>query len=170
MQDIPSHTPPPAIEGQQLTDPASLRSAVLAMCEQARHKVRLSSHRLDPDRFDLPELAHVLSGMARAYRDAEVRSLVADSLALAERGHHLLTLSRRLPSKVVMRRVALAEHERLPEYLLADDWGVIRFGDSALDPSQVSFRDRPDNRRLTEAFDALWQRSQTPVELRQIVL
>jgi len=170
MKDSPSQTPHPAAEAQQLTDAAAVRSAMLTMCAQARHIVRLSSHRLNPDLFDTAELRSALSHLARAFRDSEVRILVADSRSLAEHGHRLLSLSRRLSSKVVMRRVALPEHEQLPEYLLADDWGVITFGSSEQAPTMVSLRDRPANRNLAEAFDALWQRSQTPVELRQIVL
>ena len=153
-----------------LGDSSATRHTLLMMCEQAHHVIRIASSALSPSIFDNEALGNALSRLARANRLSEVRILLAHSKALAERRHHLLQLSHRLPSSVAIRKIDLREDERMAEYVLVDDRGVIIFGNSEQEPGSACFHDRSRNKTLASAFDLLWQRSETPVELRRLLI
>ncbi len=140
------------------------RYAVELASDAARH-LRILSPTLDPRVFDNAELVDAIAALARSTRQAEIRILVHDLKPLVQRGHRLLSLARRLPSKV--RLQALAEH---PEW--KGETLVIRDRDGVLykpgDADKEGFLE-PDSRASTqrhlELFEDLWKHSAPSVEL-----
>lgn len=134
----------------------------------ASRSVCILSPELDREAFDNAELVDVLSALARESRQTEVRILVQNPNKLVGRGHRLLQLARRLPSKVRIQR--LAEHP---------DWNgetiVIRDRDGVLYKPGGSLHDsfyEPASRSSTQGhldlFEELWRYSVLDPELRAL--
>jgi hypothetical protein len=154
----------------QTLNPADMQRSLITMLGQARDIVRISSPLLNPAVFNHEDVRSAVSAFARSSRNAQVRILVGNTHVLAERGHRLLKLGRRLSTSVVLRKPEMHEHEVQPEYVLVDDSGTIEIAAAEQDPASVYFCNRVRNKTLAEQFDLLWHKSHTPVELRSIVL
>lgn len=154
----------------QSTDSAEVHYYLLQMLRQARDTVRISSPYLAPALLDREDIRSALSALARHSRYTEVRMLVSACRAVADRGHKLLELSRRLSSSAPIRELGLNEGEVHAEFILVDNSGVIELPASEQDPTRIHFGSRARNKTLTEHFDYLWQRSRIPAEFRNLIV
>lgn len=150
--------------------PAPFDELTLALAESATRYFYILSPDLDFRVFDSSDLVDALTALARRSRQTEIRILVADPRPLVQRGHRLLALARRLPSKVQLR--ALAEH---PEW--RGETLVIRDRDGVLYKPGDSDREgfyEPDSRASTqrhlELFHDLWRHGEQSAELRNVHL
>ncbi|MAT92817.1 MAG: hypothetical protein CME59_09465 [Halioglobus sp.] len=140
------------------------------LAQSATRYLCILSPRLDHAAFDTAALADALSALARASRQTHIRILVSDSRELVGRGHRLLQLARRLPSKVLI--------QKLPEH---PDWNgqtvVIRDRDGVLYKPGGSDHDafyepasRASTARHLDLFEELWRYSARDPELRSLSL
>jgi len=150
--------------------PAPFDQLVIAQARLARRELAILSPDLDPRLFSRDELSDALRALAREHRQALIRVLVMDARALLGRGHALLSLARRMPSKLSIRR--LSEH---PDW--DGDTQVIRDRDSLL-ALPATARDpgfyRPGDRARSETelgrFEELWRAGIVDPELRALSL
>ncbi len=160
----------PSIGGfvNKLAYPQPFRNYVVELCQSASRYINILSPTLDYAVFDNDELGEILSSLVRRSRQTRVRILIADSREIVHRGHRLLTLARRLPSKVLMQK--LSEHP---------DWNgetvITRDHDGVLYKPEGSDHDaffEPDSRASTQRhvdrFNTLWEVSVSDPELRTI--
>jgi len=148
--------------------PKPFDELAVALCRSAAREVCILSPQLDHEVFDNPELVAALLELARGGRQTRVRVLIADSRGIMGRGHRLLELARRMPSSVMIRK--LAEH---PDWngqtiVLRDRDGVLfKPGDSDhngfCEPSSPS-----SARQHLELFEELWRYSVQDIELRSL--
>ena len=148
--------------------PRPFDDLTVQLCASALREVCLLSPQLDHAVFDRSELADSLSALIRGSRQSSVRILVADSRHLVQRGHRLLSLARRLPSSVRIRK--LTEH---PQW--NNETMVIRDRDGLLykpgDSDHNGFYEpssRASARRRLELFEELWRCGEEDVELRSL--
>jgi predicted GNAT family N-acyltransferase len=146
--------------------PQPFADIAVHLVRRARRQLRLYSPRLDHQAFDRSELAAALTDFARSSRHSEVRILICDSRPLVSRGHRLVSLMRRLPSKIAIQ--TLTHHPELPTdtFLLQDNRGTLF---KPNDADRKGFVE-PDNGavclKYQETFDDLWLRSRPDPELR----
>lgn len=154
----------------RLRYPTPFDQLVVAQARLARRELAILSPDLDKRLFHREELTDALRRLAREERQARIRVLVMDARALVGRGHALLSLARRIPTKLSIRR--LAEH---PDW--DGDTQVIRDRDSLLAlPGTV--RDpgfyRPGDRARCEPelgrFEELWRAGVVDPEFRALSL
>ncbi|PLW66869.1 hypothetical protein [Pseudohalioglobus lutimaris] len=140
----------------------------VALGSSATRYLCILSPALDHAAFDNEELASALSALARGSRQTQVRILVANTSTMVNRGHRLLSLARRIPSSILIRR--LDEHP---------DWTgqtlVIRDRDGVLYKPGGSGSDgfyEPSSRASTERhlvlFNELWRHSVQDSNLRTL--
>lgn len=153
-----------------ITYPQPFSDLAVVLCSSANREVCILSPTLDHAAFDRSELVAALGVLLRSSRQTRIRILVADSRALVSRGHRLLSLARRLPSLVHIRR--LAEHPQWNNetIVICDREGVLyKPGDSDhngfYEPSS-----RASTQRHLELFDELWRCSEQDAELRSLSL
>ncbi|MEP5764730.1 MAG: GNAT family N-acetyltransferase, partial [Halieaceae bacterium] len=105
--------------------PEPFATLALELARTARRHLRIYSYRLDPDVFDNGEMVSALTALARRGRFSEIRILISDAKPMAQQGHRLLSLARRLSSTISIR--VLTEHPELPDatYLVRDGDGVV---------------------------------------------
>ncbi|MBN7798807.1 GNAT family N-acetyltransferase [Parahaliea mediterranea] len=150
--------------------PSPFNRLTLTLAESASRYLYILSPSLDFRVFDNSALEEAITALARRSRQTEIRILIADPRPLVQRGHRLLNLARRLPSKVQLR--ALAEH---PEW--RGETLVIRDRDGVLykpgDSDKEGFYE-PDSRASTqrhlELFQELWRQGTQGPELRRLNL
>ena len=135
----------------------------------ARYLFILSPH-LDRHAFDNPELAQALGDLARDSRQTEIRILIQNSRALVGRGHRLLQLARRMPSRVHIQRLEHHPEWRGQTTVIRDRDGLLfKPGDSETEAfyypeSKVAVQPH------LEVFEDLWRYSTQDPELRSLSL
>ena len=150
--------------------PTPFNRYAVRLCQTASRYLNILSPALDHAVFDHEALADAIGALVRRSQQTQVRILVSDSRAVVVRGHRLLTLARRLPSKVQLQK--LAEHP---------DWNnetiVIRDRNGVLYKPGGSDHDafyEPDSRASTQRhldrFNELWRLSAKDAELRSLTL
>ncbi|MCX2981227.1 hypothetical protein EYC98_10170 [Halieaceae bacterium IMCC14734] len=157
----------PAGSSEPVSYPVEFTECCIALAKAAQRKIRIYSPTLEHAAFDSQDLAGALAGLARRSRACDIRILISDSRAMVNRGHRLLSLSRRLPSIVNIQK--LAEHPELPTdiFMLSDSIGLVY---KPLDADQAFYapEQRAKAQGYAERFDALWNRSQADNELREL--
>jgi predicted GNAT family N-acyltransferase len=154
----------------RLRYPTPFDQLVVAQARLARRELAILSPDLDPRLFNREELTDALRRLAREERHARIRVVVMDARALVGRGHALLTLARRIPTKLSIRR--LAEH---PDW--DGDTQVIRDRDSLLalpgterDPGFYRPGDRARCETELGRFEELWRAGVVDPEFRALSL
>ena len=148
--------------------PKPARQLALNLCQKAQRSVRIFSESLDPVIFDSPEMALCLSELSRSGSRTSVQILITDSHSLRARGHRLLELAKRLPSFVQIKVTDAPEQLTGRLVLLADQNNTLYMPDTADHRVRYEIDDRPLNRRLTEIFERVWQRSEEDANFRDL--
>ncbi|MDX9875420.1 MAG: GNAT family N-acetyltransferase [Spongiibacteraceae bacterium] len=147
------------------------RAAIaLDLVRQSRVQLRILSSVLEPAVYDRDEFAAAVPGLARRHRNSEVRLLLLDGRQIAQRGHRLLALHRRLPSAVQIRRLELPPNEVPEAFLIADQSGLLCHDLREPESAWADYHNRPLAESYRLQFDDWWQRSSPDPELRELLL
>ncbi|EED32904.1 acetyltransferase, GNAT family [gamma proteobacterium NOR5-3] len=154
----------------RLRYPQPFTELVIAQARLARRELRILSPRLDTRVFDQDELESAIRVFLRGGRLCSVKILVQDARAVVQRGHRLLALSRRLPSRVEMRR--LPEH---PEWngetlVMRDRGSLLEMPGSETDFGFYRPHDRPGSETAINRFEELWRLGQVDPEFRALAI
>lgn len=125
---------------------------------QSSRKLAILSETLDPAIFDQKGFSDLVSRLARGDRNAMVRILVKDIQPLVEGGHALLSLARRLSSKIELRKLLIEPENATQAYLIGDRRGLLYKHDDREYQGFASYRAGPEANRLLTEFDNLWER------------
>jgi len=152
-------------------DRATAVTIASALVRDARRRVYIRSHELDPGFYDAPPLLDALRAFATAGRGGEVRILLHDAAA-AQRAHApLLALAQRLPSVFAFREVEDPVDREETSALLATDAGGCYHRPlwHRLDGDAMWFGGASARQRI-EAFRPVWERARPCSELRALGL
>lgn len=152
------------------TGAGDLKSASLAVIQEARHAVCLYSRDLDPVILDDSEVVDALRRVALSGRGASVRILLQDPTRAVREGHRLLDLAQRLSSLVQIRRPTFEDLQYAGAFITNDAGGFLfrTFGDRFEAEGDIYYPPRRDE--LERYFDAVWERAEQPPELRRFSL
>jgi hypothetical protein len=148
--------------------PEPFADYAVLLAQSASRYLWVLSPRLDHAAFDNEALADALSALARDSRQTEVRILISDSRDIVGRGHRLLQLARRLPSKVQLQR--LAEH---PDWngetiVIRDHDGVLYKPGGSDHEAFYEPNSRASAQRHIDLFRELWRYSAKDPDLRSL--
>ncbi|MEM8768738.1 MAG: hypothetical protein AAGE43_14920, partial [Pseudomonadota bacterium] len=145
-------------------------SGLITLLETATRHVRIYSQELDHTIFDRSDVIDALSAFVRSGPPARLQVLIHSSSSIVSRGHQLLSLARRLDSKIEIRTVPgeLATDQHTTAII--DEQGYLLQPDHREYQAQGNVFDPVVANRLLERFDYLWDRSQTDPELRVLRL
>lgn len=154
-----------------LEDVAAFAKHARQVVEQSARHICILSESLDPALYDQDDLVDLVSQLARSDRNAQVRILVKDIRPLLERGHKLLTLSRRLSSKVHIRKLLLDPEDKSHSYLISDRGLLLYMHEEGSYQGFADYDAAPRVRQLLEDFNRLWeQHSELSPDLRRMHL
>jgi predicted GNAT family N-acyltransferase len=103
---------------------AQARDGLYAIIEGARRYVDVQSRALDHALFGTDRAVVLISALARRHATSRVRILIDDSSTILSRGHRLVELARRLPSKIEIRRATDVQPARDGTFVVADESAV----------------------------------------------
>jgi predicted GNAT family N-acyltransferase len=100
------------------------RDALLATIAATQRYLDVQSAALDHALFDSDVVADLVSKLARRHATSRVRILVDDVKEIVARGHRLVELARRLPSKVEIRRATDGKASQDGTFVVGDSTAV----------------------------------------------
>lgn len=150
--------------------PSPFDEHVVELARGALRYLYILSPRLDRRAFDTPALAQALGDLVRESRQTEVRILVQDARGMVGRGHRLLQLARRIPSRVLIQKLEHHPEWRGQTLVIRDrNELLIKPGDSETEAFHY-----PDSRTAVqpqlELFEDLWRYSAPDPDLRTLSL
>ena len=152
------------------TNKMDASSNLVNILSNAKRQVQLLHPNLDQDFYDNPDIANVLSQVARSAANVQIRILIMDVKLIVDRGHSLLELARRLDQKIKIRVLDETANPATSSFCCVDQQGYW------LLPSWEKFEGVSDHNnpvtcnRLLAAFESAWEKSKESSELRQLQL
>jgi hypothetical protein len=142
----------------------------LAMIQQTELHLDILSRDFDPDVYDNPECCEAIEDLALLTHHSRIRILLHDTKKVAQRGHLILHLGRRLGSLISFRSVAEV-HKSIPDtFLIADGIGIIHRANTDTLAASVNFKDRPKAKELAQIFGQIWENAEPDLESRYVVV
>ncbi|MFV8817233.1 hypothetical protein [Haliea sp. E17] len=146
--------------------PHPFDEAAARLCQSTRRYVAILSPELDPAAFDCEALADALRKLLTESAQSEVRILIRNPAAMLGRGHRLLYLARRLPSRIHVRR--LREHpDWKDETVMIFDRDAVLFKPAgSLDRAFWEQEAPASAQQRLELFDSLWRYAEEDPDIR----
>lgn len=136
----------------------------------AKRELLLLSHELDPRFYAADAFVTAVKTFALASERACLRILL-NRTDLARRGHALVALGRRLPSRIEFRELSPEQkREHDGELLIADGRALLKRKDPRSLTAQWLADAPADGKRAREAFVQLWEESIPAADLRELAL
>ncbi len=138
------------------------------LTQSASRYLCILSPTLDHAVFDSEALAGAIGALARDSRQTLIRILIQDARPLVTRGHRLLQLSRRMPSKVELRKLAEHPEWRGETIVIRDRDGVLYRPGGSEEHAFFEPGSRASTQRHADLFEDLWRHSTRDAELRTL--
>lgn len=145
-------------------------SALITALGEPLRSLHIYSPRLDHLLFDTQPVVDALSAFVRRGAPAHLRVLIHSSDLIVGRGHRLLELSRRVDSKIDIRRVPDELASDIHTYVTWDRRGYWLMPDYREYDGLSNLYDPVQASRLDERFEYLWERGLNDPELRTLRL
>jgi hypothetical protein len=161
----------PSVKAVELNSFEAYLAATAELIKQARRQICIYSRDLEHELYGHSEIIEALKQFAINSRDGCAQIIVQDPLAVRSRPHPLLNLAQRLPSSFLFRTPVEPEDLQYPSTFLTNDREGYIFrllGDHYEANWSTTLPAR--TRQLSEAFERMWQRSQSCTEFRMLGL
>lgn len=143
-------------------------ATALAAVGDARRELLLLSLELDPRLYGSAAFVEAVKRFALSSERAELR-LLLNRTELARRGHPLIALARRLPSRIQIRQLSLERRrDRFDELLLVDARHVLQRQDARELVSRWQADAPALAKREREDYVQLWEESEPAADLREL--
>lgn len=171
--NITQGRPPPPGEDSDIKLLSSLeqfQEALVSLAQRTRRELAVFSPSLDPLLYEQEDFEQALSLLARRHRLTRVRLLVRDSQPIAERGHMLLRLAQRLPSKIELRKLTNDIETRAISFVLGDRQELLYQNDMEQYRGFWDSNAAAQVKTLKETFDRAWNTAEEDPRLRQLLI
>lgn len=155
MTEQISETDPDLIMLDELED---FSRHALKIVEESRREILILSKTLDPALYNNDTFYHQLLEMARRDREAHVKILVKEFRSVEARGHQILDLSRRLPSKIEIRKLLVRPAQDSAAYLIGDKKHLLFMHEDQVYNGAVNYEAEEECKELVQEFNFLWER------------
>lgn len=149
------------LEGEE-----QFQHATAALVAQARRELFIITPDFEPARFNNVAFADALSAFARRSRFSDARILVGDPAIAVRWGHKVVTLARRMSSKLRIRQLDEDDIAKAEAIIVADDIGLLRRDGPDGFQGSLASRAIPHAQRASQRFTELWERSREVPDFR----
>ncbi|MGH1471232.1 MAG: hypothetical protein ACRBCS_08570 [Cellvibrionaceae bacterium] len=126
---------------------------------------------LDRSIFNNQKIVDQLSAFVRQDRHSTIKILVKNIKPIIEHGHLLLTLSRKIPSKIIIKKLLFAPKDNAMAYMIGDKKYLLYKHSDNEYLGFVNYSAGPESQKLLEEFTYLWEsHSIADPELRQLTI
>jgi hypothetical protein len=146
----------------------ALHLAALGLIQNAERDLYLMTPDLEPQRLNRADLALAISVFARSSPRTRVRILITSTDRLSNNAHALISLYRRMPSRIEIRQVRPDDAKEERQMIIDGRHRLLidqsdRQWSGWFCPHEV-----PQAAQQTEYFEYLWDHAQPIRELRQL--
>ncbi len=146
------------------------RQATESMARQAAHSLDIFTFDLDSPLYDQHGFLEAVKRLAIACRGVAIRILLQESDRARQEGHRLVDLSRRLTSKIEIRRPHADYIDHPENFIIADRIGYIRRRVAERYEGEANFCHPIQAKLLTDFFTRVWERSEQESSLRRLYI
>ena len=149
---------------------AEVGELAVAFTGQVQHRLLLHTRDLEPVIFDRQPFLDAIRAMIQGYRHSCLHILLQDGRSAVQNGNRLIELSRRLSSRIQIRRPPAEYLKDCATFLLADNSGYLHRPLYSRYEGTASFNNPATVLRLQQYFMQVWERSQADAEMRRLHL
>ena len=142
----------------------------VALAGQVQRRLLLHTRDLEPVIFDRQAFLDAVRDMIQGYRHSCLHILLQDGRSAVQNGNRLIELSRRLGSRIQIRRPPAEYLNACETFLLADSCGYLNRPLYSRYEGTASFNNPATAQRLQRYFMQVWERSHPDAEMRRLHL
>lgn len=147
---------------------AEMRQAVIDVVREAKRKVSIFTHDLEPGIYDDPDFLEIIKRLVLSQRYARIRVLIADPSRAIKNGNNFVHLGRRLNTYIEFRHVREDLRTHAESFCIADTTALVY----RLQPNRwegIADTYEPAVAKLYgKMFDEIWLESEVEIEFRQL--
>ena len=143
-------------------------AAALSLISQARRRIDLFTHNLEPLILDTPEIAAAITNFVKISPNSRLRILLCDPAIAVKKGHRLIELSRKFSSFISIRNTNKEYQSRALSLLMVDHKATLFRPHANEYHAIVNYQAGYECRQHLEFFNEVWNRSEPASELRQL--
>ena len=149
---------------------AEVRDLAVTLARQVQHRLLLHTRDLEPVIFDRQPFLDAVRAMVQEHPYSCLHILLQDGRSAVQNGNRLIELSRRLGSRIQIRRPPAEYLNACETFLLADRSGYLHRPLYSRYAGTASFNNPATALRLQQYFMQVWERSQPDAEMRRLQL
>jgi len=157
-------------ERMELSRREEYKRSAARLTTQARRELLIFTHDLDPPVYDQAEFLEAVKQLVLPNRSARVWVLLQSNRRVRREGHRLIELSRRLPSRIEIRRVHPDHLDHAENFLVADESGLLQQRYFTRHEGSVCFHSPLAAREHRSFFLGVWDQSHPDSDLRRLHL
>lgn len=145
-----------------------MRQAVIDVAREAKRKVSIFTHDLEPGIYDDPEFLEIIKRLILSQTYCRIRVLIADPTRAVKAGNSFVYLGRRLNTYIEFRHVREDLRSHAESFCIADENALV-YRLQANRWEGIADTYEPSVAKLYgKMFDEIWQASEVETEFRQL--
>ena len=145
-----------------------MRQAVIAIAREARRKVSIFTHDLEPGIYDDPDFLEVIKRLVLSQTYARIRVLIADPTRAIKNGNNFVHLGRRLNSYIEFRHVREDLRTHAESFCIADETSLVYRLQASRWEGIADTHEPAVAKLYSKMFDEIWLASEVEMEFRQL--
>jgi hypothetical protein len=147
-----------------------MREAVIEIASNAKRRLSIFSHDLDPGIYDDLDFLEVVKRLVLSQSYARIRVLIADPSRAIKNGNAFVQLGRRLNTYIEFRHVREDLRTHAESFCIADDTALVYRLQASRWEGIADTYEPAVARVYGKMFDEIWQASEVEIEFRQLGL
>ena len=145
-----------------------MREAAVAIAKQAKRRVSIFTHDLEPGIYDDPEFLEVIKRLVLSQTYSRVRVLIADPTRAIKNGNNFVHLGRRLNTYIEFRHVRDDLRTHAEAFCIADETALVYRLQAARWEGIADTHEPSVAKLYGKMFDEIWLASEVEMEFRQL--
>jgi len=144
------------------------REAVIAIAKEAKRKVSIFTHDLEPGIYDDPDFLEIIKHLVLSQTYARIRVLIADPKRAIKNGNNFVHLGRRLNTYIEFRHVREDLRTHGEAFCIADETALLYRLQAGRWEGIVDTYEPAVAKLYGKMFDQIWLDSEVEMEFRQL--
>ena len=144
------------------------REAVIAIANEAKRKVSIFTHDLEPGIYDDPDFLEIIKRLVLSQTYARIRVLIADPMRAIKNGNNFVHLGRRLNTYIEFRHVREDLRTHGEAFCIADETALLYRLQAGRWEGIVDTYEPAVAKLYGKMFDEIWLDSEVEMEFRQL--
>ena len=144
------------------------REAVIAIAKEAKRKVSIFTHDLEPGIYDDPDFLEIIKRLVLSQTYARIRVLIADPMRAIKNGNNFVHLGRRLNTYIEFRHVREDLRTHGEAFCIADETALLYRLQASRWEGIADTYEPAVAKLYGTMFDQIWLDSEVEMEFRQL--